>query len=77
MFDPKKNDPYMTLAHHVTGLKEVCRYIIQETKVKPDKEGTINYYHQHMLEVLDMMELMQTSIENYKWDAAYGEDKED
>ena len=82
MFDPKKNDPYMTLAYHATGLKEVCTYLIQDTKVKPDKEVTINYYHAQVMGVLDMLEHMQGSIENYKeWNSrfpsVYGEDRED
>jgi hypothetical protein len=77
MFNPEKHDPYEVIAKSSSDLKSACKYILENTKVKPNYETTINYYHQVVLEVLEMMEHMQTSIEYYKWDAAYGEDRED
>lgn len=78
MYDPQKQDPYQTLAVHATKLQEVCKYIVENEKVKPNYETTINHYHAVVMQCLDMLEHIQQSIEAYKhWNSGYGEDRED
>jgi hypothetical protein len=74
----KEKDPYQQLVESASNLKAACKHIIENEKVKPNYETTINYYHQVVMDCLELMEHMQARIENYnQWNARYGEDFED
>jgi hypothetical protein len=76
--DLSKRDPMQALAESASNLKSVCRHILENEKVKPNYETTINYYHQVVLESLEMIERMQDSIDRYNdWGSKYGEDQND
>lgn len=76
--DLSKRDPMQALAVAATNLKSVCRHILENEKVKPNYETTINYYHQVVMESLEMIERMQDSIDRYNdWGSKYGEELND
>jgi hypothetical protein len=76
--DLSNRDPMQALAVAATNLKSVCRHILENEKVKPNYETTINYYHQVVMESLEMIERMQASIDRYNdWGSKYGEDQND
>jgi hypothetical protein len=76
--DLSKRDPMQALAESASNLKSVCKHILENEKVKPNYEASINYYHQVVMESLEMIERMQDSIERYNdWGSKYGEDQND
>ena len=72
-----QDPPFDKVAYHASALHATCKYIIENTKVKPNYEATINHYHALTLATLEMLEHMQASIDEYNNWNTYGENWED